>query len=91
MLFIIAYSLVLAEVVLCSLRGLVLVKKDSPFVSVSDSCQVFSSMVPVSRLGCPQANRHRVLLIGSCSTGVLARSLIGLGNSTVPAAGLGYL
>ena len=48
-------------------------------------------MVPVFRLGCPQANWHRVLLIGLCSTGVSARSLIGLGGSMVPAAGLGYL
>ena len=46
--FITAYSLVLAEVVLCSLHNLVLVKKDSPSISVSDSCQVFSSTVPVT-------------------------------------------
>ena len=40
-----AYSLVSAEVVLRSLRGLVSVKKDSPSVGVSDSCQVLSSTV----------------------------------------------
>ena len=43
--FIIAHSLVSAEVVLCSLRGLVLVKKDSPSKGVSDSYQVLNSTV----------------------------------------------
>ena len=46
MLFITARSLVLAEVVLRNLRGLVSVKKDSPSVGVSDSCQVLGSTVP---------------------------------------------
>ena len=50
MLFIIAYSLVSAEVVLCSLYGLVSVKKDSPSVGVLDSCQVLSSTVPAAIL-----------------------------------------
>ena len=44
--FITARGLVLTEVVLCSLRGSVLVKKDCPSVGVSDSCQVLGSMVP---------------------------------------------
>ena len=39
------YSLVLAEVVFRSLYGLVLVKKDSPSVGVSDSYQVLNSMM----------------------------------------------
>ena len=43
-----AYSLVLAEVVLHSLCGLVSVKKDSPSVGVSDSCQVLGSTVPAA-------------------------------------------
>ena len=51
MLFIIAYSLVLAEVVLCSLYGLVLVKKDSPSIGILDSYQVLSSTVLVLDLG----------------------------------------
>ena len=46
MLFITAHSLVLAEVVLRSLCGLVLVKKDCLSVGVLDSCQVLSSTVP---------------------------------------------
>ena len=86
-----AYSLVLAEVILYSLYGLVLVKKDSPSVGVLDSYQVLGSTVPVFRLGYPQANWHGVLLIKSCSTGVSARSLISLGSSIIPAVGLGYL
>ena len=45
-----AYSLVLAEVVLRSLHGLVLVKKDSPSVGVLDSYQVLSSMVLVASI-----------------------------------------
>ena len=45
MLFITAYSLVLAEVIFRSLYGLVSVKKDSPFIGVLDSCQVLSSTV----------------------------------------------
>ena len=45
--FIIACGLVLAEVVFRSLCGLVLVKKDSPFEGISDSCQVLSSTVLV--------------------------------------------
>ena len=40
-----AYSPVSAEVVLYSLYGLVLVKKDSPFIGVLDSYQVLSSIV----------------------------------------------
>ena len=44
----IACSLVSAEVVLRSLRGLVLVKKDSLSVGVLDSCQVLGSTVPAS-------------------------------------------
>jgi hypothetical protein len=43
--FIMACSLVLAEVILCSLYSLVLVKKDSPSKGVSDSYRVLSSMV----------------------------------------------
>ena len=46
--FIIAYSLVLAKVILCSLYSLVSVKKDSPSVGISDSYQVFSSIVPAA-------------------------------------------
>ena len=45
MLFITAYSLVSAEVVLYSLYGLVLVKKDNPSEGVSNSYQVLSSTV----------------------------------------------
>ena len=41
----VAYSPVLAEVVLYSLCGLVSVKKNSPSVGVLDSCQVLSSIV----------------------------------------------
>ena len=48
MLFIIAYSLVLAKVVLYSLYGLVLVKKDSSFKGILDSYQVFNSTVLVA-------------------------------------------
>ena len=47
-------------------------------------------MVLVSKLGCPQANQHGVLLMGLCSTGVLAWSLIGSGGSIVLVAGSGY-
>ena len=42
----VAYSLVLAKVVLRSLYNLVLVKKDSPSINILDSYQVFSSIVP---------------------------------------------
>jgi hypothetical protein len=45
MLFITVYSLVLAEVVLCSLYSLISVKKDSPSKGVLDSCRVLSSIV----------------------------------------------
>ena len=48
MLFIIAYNLVLAKVILYSLRSLVSVKKDYPSVGVLDSYQVLSSTVPAA-------------------------------------------
>ena len=48
MLFIIVYSPVSAKVVLYSLYGLVLVKKDSLSKGVSDSYQVLSSTVLVA-------------------------------------------
>ena len=50
MLFITAYSLVLAEVVLYSLYSLVLVKKDSLFIGILDSYQVLNSMVSAASL-----------------------------------------
>ena len=40
-----AYSLILAEVVFYSLCSLVSVKKDSPFIGILNSYQVFSSIV----------------------------------------------
>ena len=48
MTFITGCSLILAKVVLCSLYGLVLVKKDSLSVGVLDSYQVLSSTVLVA-------------------------------------------
>ena len=48
MLFITVHSLVLAEVVLYSLRGLVSVKKNSPFKGILDSYQVLNSTVLVA-------------------------------------------
>ena len=51
-----AYSLVLAEVIFCSLYGLILVKKDCFFVGVLNSYQVLSSTVPVASVtGCIKA------------------------------------
>ena len=43
-----AYSLVLVKVLLRSLYGLVLVKKDSPFKGILDSYQVLNSIVLVT-------------------------------------------
>ena len=45
----------------------------SPPIGISDSCQVCSSTVPVTRFG-----------FGA--VGVLAKVLVGIGGSTVPAA-----
>ena len=63
--FITARSPVSAEVVLRSLHGLVLVKKDGPSVGVLNSYQVLSSTVPAS----------------SPSVGISARSLSVLGST----------
>ena len=69
MLFITAYSPVSAKVVLRSLCGLVSVKKDSPSVGVSDSCQVLSSTVPAVVLS-------STMPAWSPSVGILARGLL---------------
>ena len=84
--FITARSPVSAEVVLRSLRGLVLVKKDGPSVGVSDSCQSlavrcqrwfgFGDSRPNIRslvyrlVGGSQAYRRKVLSAGRISTGL---------------------
>ena len=61
--FITACSLVSAEVILYSLRGLVSVKKDGLSIGVLDSCQVLSSIVPaVSITSCTRALQAVLIL-----------------------------